>query len=212
MSGFLSLSRMFMIVFSFVILIHFMGVMGFKRQHTAQRRFIFSFLFLLSIVVFAFSNEIFNYVSLTISRFTEYGNNLNLLTSNRNIIVQEIMAFLLSNPLYFLFGVGIQNYGSRVGSMVYAHNIFIELLAAWGVVGLILFLVFIIIAIMNIRANYYMKRIQNPIKGTNIVGWLPFICMAVSYLSLNAIEVESFYILLIFVIKNIYDCDEYKNS
>jgi hypothetical protein len=202
--GFMSLSRMFFIVFCFVFFIYFLCVIGFKRKYSSHRKFIISFIIVSLIIFSVFSAEIINNIALTLSRFTNYGNDLTNLTSNRNLIADYILNFLISNPVFLIFGVGIQSYGERVGNMVYAHNIFLELLAAWGIIGLILFFGFIIILMMKVRSNSFLQKENKISNSVNFIGWLPLICLTIGYMSINGIEVESFYILLLFVTKNIY--------
>lgn len=72
-------------------------------------------------------------------------------SEGRTDIWISCIEYLLTNPLYFLFGMGSTNYvniGSESGKLFSAgaHNLFLDFLMSWGVIGLLgmmLFLVYI---------------------------------------------------------------------
>lgn len=200
--GFMSLSRMFIIVFTIVGIIYLMRVFISVKKYKKHKKFAWKIIGLCIPLVFIFPTKIMDNINLILSRFTMYRDDLTLLTSHRNLIAKNIIDFLISNPFYMLFGVGIQNYGQRVGHGIgYAHNIILELLVAYGFFGTVLFIIYLITLVVIERHN-------NIKKHSTLVGWLPVICMMISYMSINAIEVESFYILVIYGIKNIYYCSD----
>ncbi|MDC7783893.1 O-antigen ligase family protein [Priestia megaterium] len=196
--GFTSLSRMFIIVFSFSMIVYLLRALLSYQRYSRHRRFLIGLIALAASSSMLYLNTIINNITLIFSRFTTSGD-LSSLTSNRDVILEHYIDFLLSHPVQMLFGVGIQKYYLRTGpdTNVYAHNIVMELLVSWGIIGFILFLSFII-------SLFFMAKYNSEKSKAGVIVWLPFLCMFIGYMSINGIEVESFYILIIYVIKNIY--------
>lgn len=197
--GFTSLSRMFILVFGFGMVVYLLRVIISNKKYTRHRKFIIGLIAIAGSGSTLYINAITNNLNLIFSRFTT-SDNLSSLTSNRDVIIEHYMNFLTSHPFSMIFGVGIQKYYLRTGfdNNIYAHNFLMELLVGWGVVGSILFFCFI-------ATLFYIEKQKNNSKEAGLIVWIPALCMGIGYMSINGIEVESFYILIIYVIKNIYN-------
>lgn len=194
----MSLSRMYLIVLAFTGALYVLRVFASLNNYHTHKKAMLVVGVLGFAASFVFPVNILNNIKLVLERFTMYGGNLTLLTSNRNLIASYILNFLKENPFYMLFGVGIQGYGDRIGEGVsYAHNILLELLAASGVVGTLIFFLFVATLLYTIWEKAGSGRVK-------LIKALPLMAMAISYMAINAIEVESFYLLLAFSIKNLW--------
>lgn len=198
--GVLSLSRMFLLVVSFLMLLMVIKVFASLKGNRKILWFIIiTFLFIASFFLY-FSEEVHSVFSLFFSRFTDFLEDPSGLTSNRNIIAEKYFDFIVADFWSMLVGIGIQEYYIRSGVFLETHNILLELLVVWGLVGFLIFGLFISI-IFKISAS------KRKISETSILGWLPIICMAVSYMSINAMSNESFFLLVFFTINHIYEFD-----
>ena len=69
-----------------------------------------------------------------------------LLIHSRGIMWPYVFNYMNENPLTYLFGVGIGNFGEiygQYGGRLYPHNILIEFISELGVIGLVLLLLFV---------------------------------------------------------------------
>lgn len=198
--GVLSLSRMFLLVVSFLLLLMVIKAFIDLRDNKKMVWFIITTFLLIAGFYLYFSQEIYSVLHLFLSRFTDFLEDPNGLTSNRNIIAEKYYEFIVSDYWHMLVGIGIQEYYVRSGVFLETHNILLEILVVWGVIGFLIFGLFIAI-ILKIRAS------DKKISETSILGWLPIICMTVSYMSINAMSNESFFLLVFFAINHIYEFD-----
>ena len=86
---------------------------------------------------------------------------------------------IFSDWKYFLFGVGMQNYGSKVNKIHntdwnVSHNGFQETVVIWGIVGLALLICLI---------GTMIKRAKKYGGDKNLIKYLPFICELVTVMS-----------------------------
>ena len=198
--GVLSLSRMFLLVVSFLMLLMVMKVFINLRDHKKMLYFIITTLLLIAGFFLYFSEEIHSVLNLFLSRFTDFLEDPNGLTSNRNVIAARYFDFIVADFWSMLVGIGIQEYYIRSGVFLETHNILLELLVVWGLMGFLIFGIFIAFMFKSSAS-------KRKISETSILGWLPIICMAVSYMSINAMSNESFFILVFFAITHIYEFD-----
>ena len=128
--------------------------------------------------------------------------NINELTTNRFDIITNGLNLILSNPVYFLLGIGVQAYAKRLyGS--YLHSFPVEIFVTLGMVGLVLFV------ILFMSLYKYAKRIYRNIDcPCSYMHKVPLIVFCIGICSLNAIEVELFYPLALMLIINcVYNKD-----
>ncbi|MER2078120.1 O-antigen ligase family protein [Psychrobacillus psychrotolerans] len=196
--GVLSLSRMFLLVVSFLMLVMVVKVFIGLRNNKKLFWFIIILLLLIASFFLYFSEEINSVFSLFLSRFTDFLEDPSGLTSNRNVIAERYFDFIVSDFFSMLVGIGIQEYYIRSGVFLETHNILLEILVVWGLVGFLIFGLFI-------ATIFKIVAVERKISETSILGWLPIICMAVSYMSINAMSNESFFLLVFFAINHIYE-------
>lgn len=196
--GVLSLSRMFLLVVSFLMVIMVVKVLFSIRDNKKILWFITMTFLLIASFFLYFSEEIHSVLNLFLSRFTDFLEDPNGLTSNRNIIAEKYFDLIKADFWSLLFGIGIQEYYIRSGVFLETHNILLEILVVWGMMGFLVFGLFIAIV-------FYISASKRKISETSILGWLPIMCMAVSYMSINAMSNESFFLLVFFAINHIYE-------
>lgn len=199
--GILSLSRMFLLVISLLGIILLLKVLLSLKRSKRLATFITSVVTCIAIVAMYFSEEINSNIALLFSRFTNFIGDPAALTSNRNILMEQYIDLITSNPFHMVFGMGIQDYHMRSGIYLETHNILLELFVVWGVIGFFVFIAFLLLLLRNNRS---LKKISE----TNFIGWLPLLCIGVSFMSINAMSNESFFLLLLFAIKHIYEFDK----
>lgn len=194
--GFMSLSRMYSIILILLMGIYFLANIVSIQKYKKQRQFILILIITFMFIFIIAKEPIMNNIGIIVSRFESNLNNTTMLFSNRDIILEKYISYWKENPISTILGVGIQKYNIRVGTS-YAHNIIVELIASLGILGTILFIAYLIyIHIKEKHSNIYIKD--------RLINWIPLFAIAISFLSINSIEVEAFYILYIYTIKNIY--------
>ena len=133
---------------------------------TKKIRLVTSLAGILIVGVVAFSivfPETFTYF---IDRFSESD-----LSSGRGVLMKDYHAFIVNNLNVMFFGIGLQDYGDRLVytynvSFVVPHNSIQEIIVAWGIPGLIIFMVQFIIM-------YYNSFQRNRQQG--LINWIPLI-------------------------------------
>ncbi|MBB4824901.1 hypothetical protein HNO89_002127 [Sporosarcina luteola] len=196
--GVLSLSRMFMMVVSLLCLMLLVNVIFSRKRNKRLIHFLLLVSLFLSIFVFHFREEVGSLVGLLFSRFTDFMDDPAGLTSNRNILAEQYLEMLKVNYEQLLFGIGIQEYHIRSGILLEAHNFLLELLVVWGIVGFLAFGGYLL-------SLFKLAGSSSSLNGTSMIGWLPLLCIGVSFMSINAVSNESFFLLLLFAIKHLYE-------
>ncbi|GEN83255.1 hypothetical protein SLU01_15670 [Sporosarcina luteola] len=196
--GVLSLSRMFLLVVTFLCFLLVLKVVFTVRKSKRLITFIMFIVTYLSIFIVYYSKDIMSAIGLLFSRFTDFIDDPAALTSNRNIIAEQYLELMSSDYIHLIFGIGIQDYHIRSGVLLETHNLLLELFVVWGIVGFFVFLVFILTIFKNTKPSKIFF-------GTSLIGWLPLLCIGVSFLSINAMSNESSFLLLLFAMKNIYE-------
>lgn len=187
--GLLSLSRMYIIIATLLIVIL---LPIFIKKYLVNKLIIdkIKILFYITIIsiifIPIFKDMITENISTIITRLQL--DNVQDLTSNRNIIFSQYLDSSFDNIFNLLFGIGIIKYNIRSEVIAFAHNLYIELLVAWGIVGILL--LFIIILAVAFKYIY-----NNKIK-INTLRLLPLFIILISGMSLNILEIEAFYILI----------------
>ena len=193
--GFMSLSRMYILTTMSLMIIYII-IITFSRRSSQQRKFILITLIIIIPVILCLGEGIINNVNIIFSRILENLDNPTLLLSNRDILIKQYIQYLSENPIALILGVGIQKYYIRAGSS-YAHNVFIEMIVSMGIIGATLMVVYY----KNIYNNE--KKFNKNYNQAEFEKIVPLIALLICFISINAIEVESFYILIIFTIKNV---------
>lgn len=198
--GVLSLSRMFLLVISLLLTLLLIKIIFRLKKNKKIMFFIMTVIGFLVLFSIFFISEFTSILNLLLSRFTDFIDDPSALTSNRNVLAEQYIQLLMSDTKDMIFGIGIQDYHLRSGIQLEAHNIILEILVVWGLVG---FLVFIMLIATLLKYSFaYRKNLKR-----DFISWLPIICIGISYLSLNAMSNESFFLLLLFAIKNLMEFD-----
>ena len=195
--GILSLSRMFILVVTTTFILLLIKLLLSFRKSKKLIHFIVIIVCFTTFFSFFYFEEIVSLLDLLFSRFTNYINDPDALTSNRNIIAKSYFELMNSDLKLLVTGLGIQDYHIRSGVFLETHNILIELFVVWGLLGFILFFLFLMVLIIFASPK--------KLKQTAFISWLPILSMGISYLSINALSNESFYLLLLFSTKHIYE-------
>lgn len=101
------------------------------------------------------------------------------LTSGRDMLMIEYHRFIIENPRVMWFGFGVNNFIEKV-LYIYGvasngpHLSIQEIIIAWGIIGLIMF--GILLLMMIVESNRYNKR-------RNIINYIPFVIILVKSLA-----------------------------
>lgn len=171
--GLLTQSRIYIVLILLVYGLRGISILTFKIKLKANTVIIIC---LTLLFISLYSNNIMDILGNVISRFET--DSVSDLTSGRNIIFSNYLDYYKSSPLVSLFGIGIIKYNIRSGMYIYAHNLYIELLVSFGIIGLILvFIMFLLFA--------YKYKISSNGKKVLFV-------LLVFGITMNVLEVESF--------------------
>ncbi len=106
------------------------------------------------------------------------------LTNGRSDLIKLYFSYIEENPFRMLFGIGIAQYNIRSGIGAYAHNMYLELYVARGIIGI--FIVTFIIIRNIFKGNW---------ENIEIYQYIPISIVALSGLAINVWEVDCFYML-----------------
>lgn len=194
MLGFLTLSKMFLLIYSTMIGINFILFIGsnLKRKNKKQRRFftILSGTFLIVGFIFKdFLFQIFNNFATRFSDSSVSGTALNQLTTGRSSLVAFYLAELGKDAKLYLFGDGL-SYETTFSTLA-VHNTYMDVILSWGVVG--------IIALLAIGGYAIYYCFNNYIWSKEVYSYFPLIVFAVTLFSLSFLSADMFPLVLMFV-------------
>lgn len=181
----------------FLVLIFYVLMLLFKNIRDAKK-FIITFLSITSIVLLIiflpFTNSLLDSV---LSRFGS-NNDIYEITTGRTGIIMEYIKALIENPLGLFFGAGLFSYNifydikfiSDRGQAMITHNILLEIICAFGIVG------FTILLVMYIKI--FKKNIKYSSSYWNYIPLIIFIIFAQS-ISIFREDVTHYIILLCFI-------------
>lgn len=153
--GFLGTSKMFLICLAFVVLYEFfVKLNSISIKKVNMKNIIFFFLILFGVLYFNNKFDLYNIVfNNYVSRF-----NSTSLTSGRNDISLYYLELLFDNPIILLFGKSLE-YSTLIGYGGWAmvHNTWLELLLSFGLIGSLIYLLFIITVINNNKSKIKYK-------------------------------------------------------
>jgi hypothetical protein len=126
--GILTLSKTFVVTLAFEVA-YFLLALLISRNRRGMR---LAGLVLIVLAVSFFLLKENMFVASLMNRFK-----VNLF-SGRLEIIEAYSAYILSNPLYVVFGIGMQGMPEKTGLPLNPHNMLQEVVVAWGLVGLAL--------------------------------------------------------------------------
>lgn len=187
--GFLTASKMCMLLMAFEFTLILLQLFSTNKNNRADKKFILvSAIGLVSILV-AFRDYVRIFMTNFIRRMGDININswnLERLTSGRSVIIFEYLEILYNNLICLMLGYGF-NYHLFLGqsSGKGAHNTYLDLLLAWGIIGTI---VFIITIYYWVKAYKSSRKIQN----VKFVQHLPMIVLLINYLDLSCLSASMF--------------------
>lgn len=116
------------------------------------------------------------------------------ISNGRNDIFVFYLQHIMLSPMYFLFGVGLQNYYEKVAAIhdtvaLACHNGYQEIWVVWGIVGVAL-MGYMIAALLIIARSYTPKQ--------NAVQYIPIIMILISVMAGQFVSAEIPLLSLVF--------------
>lgn len=182
--GINSLSKMFLIMLSIMLLFTCLFYAKSKITDIAKYILILGFIFLAMIPM-----GLFKFLNVTFIRFSGQGKAVTTITTGRSDLWFAYLEEIFSNSRIFLIGNGI---GSDFLGGFASHNMYLSYWYFTGVIGIIVFLVFIFNANYQISKQIYVKR-KASMLGMNK---LPLFILIVANLALDSIFMNFFPYLL----------------
>lgn len=178
--GLLTISKSFFLMLVIILVYYTFSLFSRKRLAAGMGMV----LLLSAFAVLAFSGSL-SMLDNIMGRLTEATSSAEL-TTGRSIIWENYLEYILSHPLVFLFGEGID---APLLNMVGTHNIFLESVYNIGIIGLLL-IVTLLVSIFKVLGRDYPKENQP------ILRFLPFIAFMALYFFLQGITMTLTYLQL----------------
>ncbi len=156
--GFLTLSRTFL---ACLLLVAFLWIIGQPGTVRKKVRTLFSII-LIGCVLLVLVSLIFPDILETfIGRFR-----VDDITTGRDTLFVDYHRFIMDNPNVMLFGVGLNNYGEKLINVYHVsdtipHNSIQEIILAWGIPGLFLFVLMLLCIIIESKRYGVRKNLIN---------------------------------------------------
>lgn len=195
--GFISalfmISKSFLITTALCLLLYFVFLIN-KPKHWII------FISLVAVAIFIILsnerlNEIFN---IYLERFT-LAKDIDQLTTGRSNIYKDYIRYLLDHPLTLFFGGGLFSFKYKFQVLLYGtnipaspHNIFIELISSWGIIGGIAFIILLILFYRN-----YLKRFV--VIRKSLIGYIPLFAFIFGLQSLQYIYERNFFLFVFYI-------------
>lgn len=200
--GFLSISRAY--ILGLMIISFLLSVSLF----TKQRKKIFLFIIIGMVIgtLFIFLNP--EYVEILLSKYTQ--RTFDISSNIRLQIYGSSLEYLLEHFNVLLLGLGARNYvevGKQGGYLfaMMAHNLYLDAIMSWGVIGFML-VISLIIGFIKISKKYSKNKIS-------ILSVMPAIVLAGLYMTEGTFNYFNIYLYLLFIILNSFYLDmRYKGN
>lgn len=156
--GTLTSSRTFLVCLAFMILLLFFSQKGSFNQKIGFLSRIVLLLLVVLLFMWIFFPDVLLYF---ISRF-----DTDDITTGRIDIGGQYHNFIISSISHLFFGIGLQSFAQKVTetlriASVVPHNMFQEIVVAWGLPGLLLFLSFLALMIDGAHKRSHKQRLLN---------------------------------------------------
>lgn len=194
-----SLSKMFIILFIIEVLMLLISLFDFSKRNLLVINSILICGIFIYVLIRNSNYDFYSLFSTLMKRF-ENISSLDELTTGRSNLAISAITFLMNNPLAFMFGVGVQSYGSRIGNIGYVHNYLLEIIVSFGIIGSLLFVSFFIALAIKLSKGVY-NKVPLRIKYIKVI---PLLIFLIGSFALNVIEVEAFYPILYLLIYNAF--------
>ena len=154
--GVLTSSRTFLVCFLFMVILYIWGQVG-----GFINKFITFFKMLVLIVMSLMASTVLfpETMEYFVTRFIF--TDVTTITTGRDILMYDYYHYIANNLGVMLFGVGLNDFTEKVLNIYMIsthtpHNSILEIITAWGIVGLIL--VLLLLAVIIIDSNLYVNR------------------------------------------------------
>ena len=188
--GTFTASRTFLVCLVLMILLVIVGQKGFGKK----LRYFGLIILAIGFVVLVFSVFFPEQLKYFVGRF-----NVEDITTGRDDLMIAYHEFITENPKVMFFGIGLQNYGDklvtfyRVANNV-PHNSIQEIIIAWGIIGLLLFVALIAMTIHASRKHVHKQSVLNyipliiilfkSVAGQFLTSGYSMLALSYAYLSL----------------------------
>lgn len=138
--GFLTRSKAFFICVGFIVIWIIITLFVSRITQTTKSHIISWTISMGAMLFFLVSkkNNIIEAINNVLTRFQTTN-----LTTGRSEVFADYFRFWTSNPLYMLFGIGTQSVDIKSSNIHTMHNVFQELFVCIGIIGVIIFVIYI---------------------------------------------------------------------
>ena len=189
--GFLSVSKMFLLILIFISALWGITVLFHKRKITIKTTILVTCVIGVYIIN---SFEVFTkQINMYLVRF-EMVSDISSLTTGRSKVLDDYVSFFKDNPVELLFGQGLTNVYKGVISNA-AHNTIIQVIYQFGIVGSILLIIWLV-QIFLLIYKYRPKKLSiKQSSSINIYIILFAIVCFVPWLSLDILFADEFFLI-----------------
>ena len=187
--GFLTASKMCLLLMAFEYVVLFLQIFSRRKENRANKKFIVWSAVGMGGLLFTFRNYVFIFVDNFLKRAGVVGNqitDMDKLTSGRSGIMTEYLQILLDNVWCLLVGYGF-SYHEHLGQSdkAGAHNTYLDMLLAWGVIGTAIFLCVVYLWLRAYRASRKINRIST-------VKLIPTVILLINLFDLSCLSAGMF--------------------
>ncbi len=187
--GLLTASKMCLLLMTAELFLIFLQFFSRRKENRANRKFIAWLAVGMGGLLYTFRKYVYVFVDNFFRRAGAAGTqitDLNKLTSGRSGIMADYMQILLSNVWCLLLGYGFK-YHEHLGQVdeAGAHNTYLDMLLAWGIIGTAIFLV-----IMYLWTRAY--RTSRGIKRLSVVKLMPTLVLLINFMDLSCLSAGMF--------------------
>lgn len=204
--GVLSVSKMFIILLVFGIILYF--VLNFNKLRINPYKIVLFFIILLIITYLVYNS---NFIDLIISKYSYRTGTTSILTG-RDKIQSFYISYIFNNPLVLLFGnstnySAVSNIGNYLGeyfNQMVAHSTYLDLILSWGMFSSIY--LYYIYKVIKKSCRKQPKKMTSDSKILIIISIL-------GMFSLSYLQADVFALLILYIIlasKNRKDDEKYE--
>ena len=159
-------------------------------KYDSKKKFVFYATFMLIVGCVLFKEQIDLFVQNLINRAGLSAGSIDVerVSSGRSSILDEYLSILSSDYNSLFFGKGFQYHLFFESSGFGAHNTYLDAILAWGVIGSVGLLLFIIYCIKKVMSKFGVKRLYS----------IPAIVLAINFLDLSCLSATMFWWVLSF--------------
>ncbi|WP_186786007.1 O-antigen ligase family protein [Paenibacillus agilis] len=211
--GLTTLSRTYFLTMGFMVLLllGYMAVTADRNSIRMRSKMIAA----VAILGAVFAIPVMNLVQSIIERMS-IGSSLDKMTGSRSFLAEQYWTVFRDSSLWeLLVGRGIIGYlpQSRIsvhGQQMGPHNTYLESLVAWGLVGTVIFIAFVLLLayVQRIKSGTVVVRTETWLESSrskpSFLAFLPIISTMIFLLSLHSLGMYTTYFYIVLLIMNLY--------